>query len=75
MMVRKLTPKSGAWTRIRELLRTSAPLSARAIADKLDIERQEVGSLLASMARRNKVVRVLTPEPGPLLWKLPEAPR
>lgn len=75
-MAQTLVRNTVSWPRIRELMRDAAvPLSAREIADALEMERQEVGTALSSMARRQKVIRVVTVKAGPLLWKLPEAPR
>lgn len=63
---------AGTWAKSLNLLAQRPNLTAREIAESIDAIPTEVNSVLAMMARQGKVVRVVTVEPGPLRWRLPD---
>lgn len=60
---------AGIWLQTRDLMRKRQTVSSREIADAIDVGSGEVSSVLCVMAKRGKVVRVVTPK-GPLRWRL-----
>ena len=68
--------RGGLWSRSRDVLASDPKraFSAREVADVIDAEAFEVRSVLCRYARKGKVVRVVTVEPGPVRFRLPEQP-
>ncbi|KAB2899869.1 MAG: hypothetical protein F9K31_06550 [Dokdonella sp.] len=63
----------GTWSRVRDHLAMCMPqaLTVREIAAAVDADQTEVRSVLYLMAKKNKAVRVVTVEAGPMRWRLP----
>ena len=64
---------SGVWRQAEGLLKRHATRTSRQIADAIDTDSASVSSVLCLMAKRGKVVRVLSAEHGPLRWRLVDA--
>ena len=61
------------WRRSRDLLTERGPMSVRELADALDEDRGDVNQVMQKNARFGRVVRVVSAEPGPLRFRLPDA--
>lgn len=63
-----MTP--GLWDRVRALLSSSPPMTTRAIALALNVERTEASSLLNVYAKYGQLVRVVKRDCPLLHWRL-----